>query len=190
MPQPAGANEKREQEIATAIGGAVLAAAGLERTLVGEVYRQQLLADLPIEDVEAFEKRSAGKLLGKLREQGVGEALAARIERLIVRRNKLIHGFLDDLEVAQAVMTGEGFAEVRAGVERLGMECSALSTQMQAEFAQEIEKVLDMPLEEVAKRLTVADLSRIEEPKQRAELEKAQKLIELTDWPNRPTHDP
>jgi hypothetical protein len=190
MPELDPAQEKRQQEITTVIGGAVIAAAGLERTLVGEVYRQQRLADLPLEDVEAFEKRSGGTLLGKLREQGVDAALAERIADLIVRRNRLIHGFLEDLEVAAALMTGEGFAEVRAGVEQLGNECAALSKEMQAEVGREIEEILGLSLEVIAERLAVADLSQIEDPKQRAELEKARTLIKLTDWPNPPVYEP
>jgi hypothetical protein len=75
-----------------------------ESSAMSGLDRQQRLADLPIEKVEAFEKRSAGKLLGKLREQGVESALAVRIEQLIARRNKLVHGFLDDPEVAPAIM--------------------------------------------------------------------------------------
>jgi hypothetical protein len=188
VPHLDAAQEERQEEIATVIGGTVMAAAGLERTLVGEVYRQQRLADLPIQEVEAFEKRSGGALLKKLREQGVDDALATRIEALIVRRNKLIHGFLDDLDVANALMTGAGFEEVRAGVERLRDECAAVSKELQDQVSEEIEEILGMPLEEVASRLAVADLSQIDDPKQRADLEKARALIELTDWPNSREH--
>jgi hypothetical protein len=181
--------EDRQAAIAATIGGAVIAAAGLERTLVGEIYRKQRLADLPVEDVEVFEMLSGGKLLGKLRKQGLDDAIAARIDDLIIRRNRLVHGFLDDVEVAQAIMNGDGFNEVRSGVERLGTECAALANEMQAEFAGEIEAVLALPLEEVARRLVAADLSQVSDPKQRAELEKAKALIEMTGWPNPPLYD-
>jgi hypothetical protein len=181
--------EDREAVIKKAIGSTVIAAAGLERTLVGEIYRMQRLADLPTEDVEAFETLSGGKLLGKLRKQGIDDALAVRIDDLLVRRNKLVHGFLDDIEVARSLMNGDGFDEVRSGVERLGTECGVLAKEMQSEIAHEIEAVLGMPLKEIARRLTVADLSQVEDPKQRAELAKARILIELTGWPNSPLYD-
>jgi hypothetical protein len=177
------AQETRHQELATAIGGAVIAAAGLEKTLVGEVYRQQRLAGFPSEDVAVFEDLSAGKVLGKLRAQGIDDALASRIGDLIDRRNKLIHGFFEDVDVAEAVMTGERFDVIRGGVEELGVECGALSNEMQAVVAAEMEEILGLPLAEVARRLTVADLSEVEDPGQRAELEKARTLIELTGWP-------
>jgi hypothetical protein len=180
------AQEKRYEELAAAIGGAVIAVAGLEKTLLGEIYRQQRLAGGRVEDVEVFDRLPGGKLVRKLRTQGIDGVLASRIDDLIKLRNTLIHGFLDDVDVAVAVMTGDGFDEVRVGAEDLGTECSALSRQMQAELGREIESVLGASLVDIAKYVRAADLSQIDSVEQRAELERARALIELTDWPHPP----
>lgn len=60
---------EREERLAKAIGGAVIAAAALEKTLLGETYRRQMHEDVTlIDQLATFEEQPAGRLLQKLRE--------------------------------------------------------------------------------------------------------------------------
>jgi hypothetical protein len=58
--------------------------------------------------------------------------------------------------------------------------------KLQPRFATDLAEQLGMSLEDTAGAVLRADLSKIPDAKDRAVLERARELIELTGWPNPP----
>jgi hypothetical protein len=173
----------RENLIAQAIGHTVVAAASFEKALLAEIYRRQLDADLPIDEVEdRFDSAPGGLLLRKLREQGLEPALADRIESVLKRRNGLVHGVIEDLDVIRAMSSGENIKDVVASIEELGSDCLAVSRELQHSLATFVEARHGVSLDSLAVALLRADLSEVPDPEQRATLEMARALIELAGW--------
>lgn len=182
-----GIRREHEEQLAKAIGSAVVAAAALEKTLLGEIYRRQMHEDVRlIDQLAGFDEQPAGRLLQKLREQGIDRDLADRIGEVLGRRNRLIHGFFEDIEVARAVITGERLAAVLDGIAKIEADCGVIIAKLQPRFATDLAEQLGMSLADTAGAVLRADLSKIPDAKDRAVLERARELIELTGWPNPP----
>ncbi len=183
--------DKRHEAIASVIGATVIAAASLEKSLLGAVIlREGGVASLTPKQITIFESETGGQLLGRLRGKGMDAPLVDRADDLIKRRNKLIHGLFEDVDVARAMTHGDGFDELRDGIEQLGMECHALSQELQLDHKRAVEDGFGMSLSEIATAFMKVNPSVIEDPAQREELERVRSFIELTDWPNPPLYEP
>jgi hypothetical protein len=122
--------------VALAIGHAVIAAAALEKVQLGEIGRRQLEADgQPTQSLTRtlteLESQPAGRLLRKLREQGMADDLAERIDNVLTRRNRMVHGMIEDLAVATALVTGDGIEEVLSWIAKIEADCGALIAELQ-----------------------------------------------------------
>lgn len=187
-----GIPEKYSTPVALAIGNAVIAASALEKVLLAEIGRRQLEADGQATEsltrlLTDFESQPAGRLLRKLREQGITEDLAERIDDVLKRRNRMIHGVIEDVSVAVALATGEGIDEVLARIEKIEADCGVLATEIQPLANDSLEKLYGISIQQAGRILTEAiNLDDIHDPGVRKELENARALINLYGMPDQP----
>jgi hypothetical protein len=143
-----------------AIGRAVLVAAQLEKVLLVEIAHRLvgcegfLRAD---RELAGLERRPAGNLLRRLETFGLAPDLAARIQDVIGRRNRLIHHFLADSDVL-AAMTGGDAKPVIGRVDQLAADCQALINEIGPGAFSGVERVFGSRLSELFRALRAIDL--------------------------------
>lgn len=167
--------EEQLRPLAQAIGRAVLGAAALERVLLVEIAQRRAatggLTKRLERELATLERKPAGRLLKTLRETGIPQDLAGRIEELIGRRNWLVHHFMEDGDVFLAFVTGHGLEPLVERVDRLASDCQALVNEIAPAAFSGAEQVLGATLEQLLEQLRVADLGEIEDDDLRAQLE-------------------
>jgi hypothetical protein len=134
-----------------------------------KVTHDELTAELTKELVE-LDQRPAGVLLGKLRELGIPEALGAEVERVIARRNRLIHHFMEDIQVARAVLDGEGIEQVVDRVDQLSADIQRLINEIAAAAFPGAEAALGATIPELLSAVQTVDLDSIEDDALREQL--------------------
>jgi hypothetical protein len=178
--------------VALAIGHAVIAAAALEKVLLGEIGRRQLETEgQPTESLTRLltelESQPAGRLLAKLRQQGMPADLAERIDDVLTRRNRMVHGMIEDLAVATALVTGDGIEAVLSWIARIEADCRTLIAELQPLAYQSLEERFGIDIHQAARVLTEAiNLDDIGDLGVRKDLENARALIDLYGMPERP----
>jgi hypothetical protein len=172
--------EPRLEPLIQAIGRAVLAAAALEKVLVIDIIsrhaeREGLSEHLDAQ-LSALESRSAGKLLGTLRELGIPGELAGRIDAVILRRNQVVHHFMEDPDVLRAFATGEGLDEVVERTDRLAADCQSIVNELGGPAFAGVEAALGATVPELIRLLQSAELDGIEDDAVRKQLESIRAL--------------
>jgi hypothetical protein len=181
-----------EMAVALAIGQAVIAAGALEKVLLGEIGRRQLETEAqPTESLTRLltdlESQPAGRLLAKLRKQGMAADLAERIDGVLTRRNRMVHGMVEDVAVATALVTGDGIEEVLSWIAGIETDCGTLIAELQPLAYESLKKRFGLDVHQAARVLTeVIDLDDIPDPDVRKDLENARALIRLYGMSGRP----
>jgi len=175
--------------IALAIGRAVVAAAALEKVLLGEIARRHVeRGDAPAlsDAMAALERATGGRLLLTLEKQGIDAHLAVRISDVVEARNRVVHRLLEDLQVAAAVMTGAGLDVVIADIDQIAADCKALCAELQPLAEAALDERTGMNLRQTAEWFRTVDLDQIPDPALRTEVKEARAMMELTGWPDPP----
>ncbi len=184
--------DERATLVALAIGHAVIAAAALEKVLLGEIGRRQLETEAqPTESLTRLltdlESQPAGRLLAKLRKQGMAADLAERIDGVLSRRNRMVHGMVEDVAVATALVTGDGIEEVLSWIAGIETDCGMLIAELQPLAYGSLKERFGLDVHQAAQVLTeVIDLDDISDPGVRKDLENARALINLYGTSERP----
>ena len=181
--------DTRANRVAMAIGNAVVGAAALEKILLGEIARRHVeRGESPslAEMIAPLEGKPAGLLLKKLHSQEIDSHLEERLRDLIRRRNRLVHGFLDDLDVAASIKSGDGIDIVIEGVEQIAMDCAELIAELHPLAERSMEERTGKTQAQLAEWFSTVDLNVIPDPAVRAEVEQARRAMKLIDWPNPP----
>lgn len=134
------------------IGRAVLGAAALEKMLMVEIAkrradREGLVTELA-EDLSLLERRPAGALLRTLERLGIDDDIAERISELIDRRNRLVHGFMEDSRVMAALESGDTTPLVDR-VDRIALDCQSLVDEFAPAAFAGIERIFGLSLEQL-----------------------------------------
>jgi hypothetical protein len=134
------------------IGRAVLGAAALEKVLLVDIanrraQRDGFGPDLG-DDLARLERLPAGALLQTLQQLGIDEDLAGRISELIGRRNRLVHGFMDDADVIAAFESRDVVALVQR-VDEIALDCQRVVNQLAPSAFAELEQLFGVPLEQL-----------------------------------------
>lgn len=143
-----------------AIGRAVLGAAQLEKVLLVEIAQRLVGSEgLSRADSElaGLERQPGGALLKRLETFGLAPDLAARIQDVIGRRNRLIHHFLEDSD-ALAAMTGRHAEPVIERIDQLAADCQALINEIAPGAFAGVERVVGASLPELLRALQAIDL--------------------------------
>jgi hypothetical protein len=144
------------------VGQAVIAAALLERTLVfdalGRLLERHGLGDRLRAELARLEKQPAGPTLQRLRDVGMPEDLAERVDDAIDERNWMVHRLLADPEAIAAFASGDGIDEL---VERIHT-ITVTSSQLAAELAETAfapwEQLLGISKDDLIRTLTTVEL--------------------------------
>jgi uncharacterized protein YutE (UPF0331/DUF86 family) len=166
--------------LAQSIGRAVMGAAALEKVLLVDIvnrmaHREGLREQLELE-LHELERRSGGKLLEKLKELGLPDDLAARILAAIVRRNRLIHHYMEEPEVMMALMTGAGVEDLVAEVDELAVECQQIINLIAPDALAGLQRALGATIPELIDAIKNLDSQRVENPTLRQQLQTLQQL--------------
>jgi hypothetical protein len=155
------------------IGRAVLGAAALEKVLLVEIARRHadrdgFTADLD-EALSRLERRPAGALLRELERLDLDDGIAARISELIERRNRLVHGFMEDSDVIEAIERGTTASLVER-VDRLAIDCQLLLNELTPTAFGGLERIFGVPLERLLDVLLSIDPETVTDERLRAQL--------------------
>ena len=155
------------------IGRAVLGAAAFEKVLLVDIARRRADQEGLVEEVgrelSHLERRTAGGLLRVLVRLGVAEHLAVRIQDLIDRRNQLVHGFMEDASVVNAVATRE-LAPVVARVDQIAADCQALINEIAPPAFGALETMFGMSLSGLSEMLRSLELDSISDERLREQV--------------------
>ncbi len=168
-----------------AIGRVVFAAAGLENNLRLDLLRQicerevsehgQITERLAAE-AQRTEALTGGQLLSELRSLDLSTELDARLGDAIGRRNRLVHQLMEEPELVRAITKKEPVDAALEKLERLALDCAALSLQLQAVALPKLESVLGGSATEFATALASLDPADLDDPRGRRQLEALQAL--------------
>ena len=166
--------------LAQSIGRAVMGAAALEKVLlvdiVNRMAQREGLREQLERELHELERRSGGKLLEKLKELGLPDDLATRILAAIVRRNRLIHHYMEEPKVMMALMTGTGFEDLVAEVDDLAVECQQIINLIAPDAFAGLQQALGASVPELIDAIKNLDSQRVENPTLRQQLQTLQQL--------------
>src|SRR5215469_1310302 len=177
----------------TALGQVVVAAAALEGNLRLELARllfetqprQEQNDDENLgEQIAKLEGLTAGQLLGRLRERGLPEDLERRISGVISRRNRLVHHLFEDPQLVGATTGTAASVEAIGRLERLSLECAALSVELQLFALPRIEVSIGAPKEALVDLILSLDPAQIANQTEREQVEAIQALCNAVGWPD------
>lgn len=155
------------------IGRAVLGAAALEKVLLVDIanrraQRDGFVLDLG-NDLSRLERLPAGALLQTLQQLGIDEDLAGRISELIGRRNRLVHGFMEDAEVIAAFERGDVVPLVQR-VDDIALDCQRVVNQLAPSAFAGLEQLFGIPLEQLIDVVLTIDPDSIADTRLRDQL--------------------
>jgi hypothetical protein len=160
--------------LAQSIGRAVMDAAALEKVLLVDIVNRMAQREEQREELDRelreLERRPGGKLLEKLRQLGLNTEMAARIQAAIVRRNRLIHHYMEEPEVMAALMTGAGIDALVGDVDSLAVECQQIVNLIAPDAFAGLQQFLGANLPQLLHALTALDLDLVEDPTLRQQL--------------------
>jgi hypothetical protein len=163
-----------------ALGRLVLGAAVLEKALQLEVVRAHYERAHASKDPGEYglgkvlmetERLTSGQARSQLDVLGIPEELNERIRSAVARRNALLHRPLEDADLARAIGTGEGLDEVVERIERLALDCGELGVELERFAGNRLTDILGMSRTEIAQLVADLDLSTVDNPQMRAQLE-------------------
>ena len=167
--------DERVAPIVLALGRTVLAASALEKLLVVDIAQRSAkahgLTDGLGRQLTELERRPAGALLRTLRSLGVEGDLAERIEGVITRRNRLVHGAMADSVIARPLATGEGVDVAVDYIDVLGADIQAIINEIGPGAFGGAEAALGHTMSELLAAAKTVELGSIEDPNLREELE-------------------
>jgi hypothetical protein len=166
--------------LAQSIGRAVIGAVAPEKVLVVDIANRVAQRDGLRQGLERelgeLERRPGGKVLEKLKELGLDDALAARVLAAIVRRNRLIHHYMEDPKVMLAFMTGAGIDEFVADVDSLAIECQQIINLLAHDAFTGLLHTLGADIPALIDTIANSNLSQVDDPKLRQQLKALQEL--------------
>jgi hypothetical protein len=150
--------DERAVPLVLAVGRLALGAAALEKVLLVDIVMRDFhLAgrwrDELMQELSELQGRSAGKLLGRLRELGISADVAERVDKVIRARNRVVHHLMEDVKVARAMQTGDGMEEVVADIDRIAIDCQQVVNELTLVAFPNMEAALGMTLPELAERV-------------------------------------
>ena len=163
-----------------AIGGAVVAVAGLEKALQLELVRIYFeravaAADAPpgelAKEIARVERLTAGEARHELRKLGLPADLDRRIDDVVTRRNQLVHRILEDPELVRAVASGEGIDAAVQRIEQLALDCGELAVELHRFAGGKLEARLGRSQQELLVLVQSLDPATITDPRDRRQLE-------------------
>jgi hypothetical protein len=108
-------------------------------------------------------------LLHELKSLGLHDDLRTRIAELIARRNRLVHGFLEDVDVIQAVQNGST-APLVDQVDTLALDCQRLVNELTPSAFGGLEHIFGAPLERIVDALLSIDPEALTDDRLRSQL--------------------
>lgn len=182
---PLDTTDDHAEPILVALGGVVVAAATLEKVLIADITQrtagQHGLSEELVAELAQLEMLPAGRLVKQLRALGLAEGLAARIEDVLARRNRLVHHVLEEPEIVLALRTGQGAEKVAANIEQLAADCGEISSTLAAVAFPGLEALLGASPAELAKMAAATDPAHISDDAERADLEAVQAMLAVVD---------
>lgn len=164
----------------TALGQVIVAVAALEGNLRLELARLLFAAQTERkvaegktvgEQVAELETLTAGRVLGRLREQGFPEDLERRIDEVISRRNRLVHHLFEDPQLVKAVAGNDASDDAVGKLQQLALDCAALSVELQLFALPKIEASIGASREELLDLVLSLDPAQIQQPAEREQVE-------------------
>jgi hypothetical protein len=172
-PDELGPVEPGFEPLLISIGRAVLAAAALEKVLLVDIARRRAdrdgLVDQLSEDVSKLERQPAGSLLTALKELGLTDELAQRTGELILRRNNLVHRFLEDPVIVSALESGN-IDPVIEQVDRVAVDCQTVVNEIAPDAFGGVAQIFGMPVERVVDLVRAVDPASITDERLREQL--------------------
>jgi TDG/mug DNA glycosylase family protein len=169
----------------TALGQVVIAAAALEGNLRLELARL-LFAAQGSEDVDGgktlgeqvaeLETLTAGQLLGRLRKRGLPKDLERRIDDAVSHRNQVVHHLFEDPQLVRAIGTTDAPDDTIGNLQKLALDCAALSVELQHFALPKIEASLGASKEELLDLVLSLDPAAVQQEAEREQLEAIQTL--------------
>lgn len=175
----------------TALGQVVVGAAALEVNLRLELAQLLVAAragqghaedDTLAEQIAELATLTAGQLLGRLRERGLPKSLERRIDGAISRRNWLVHHLFEDPQIVKATTGNEGSPDVIGKLQRLALDCAALSVELQMFALSKIEESMGTSREDLLGFVLSLDATQIQEQAERHQVEAIQELGNAAGW--------
>jgi hypothetical protein len=155
------------------IGRAVLFASALEKILLVDIARRRAAQDGFVaqlsDDLSKLERQPAGPLLRTLQELGLSDDLAQRISDLILRRNRLVHRFVEDPEVVAALEGGNVDTVIRQ-VDAIAVDCQSLVNEIAPDAFGGIERTFGIPLDRLVDVIVSLDPASIKDDRFREQL--------------------
>jgi hypothetical protein len=175
-----------------AIGRAVFAAAGLEKTLQLEIARLLSVRHAAEDatpsptlgqELSRLENLTAGQLLRELRDLNLPADLDKRISDAIERRNQLVHRTFEDPELAKAASSDEHMDAVVKRVEQLALDCAELAVELQLVAIPALEAILGKSRAQLIEIVRSIDPGTITDSRERKQLEAIQTFDDLKGLP-------
>lgn len=175
----------------TALGQVIVAVAALEGNLRLELARllfaahagQEVTGDKALgKQVAELETLTAGRLLGRLREQGLPEDLERRIDDVISRRNRLVHHLFEDPQLVKAIAGNKEPNDAVGELQLLALDCASLSVELQLFALPKIEALLGASKEELLDLVLSLDPVQIQPQAEREQVEAIQALGDGAGW--------
>jgi hypothetical protein len=167
--------DERLRPLLEAIGRAVLGAATLEKMLLVDIAQRRVTKDGFDDELShtlsELEAQPAGRLLQHLRELGIAPELAGRINEVLKRRNRLVHHFLEDPEVLEAIWGNVSVDPFVDRVDELAADCQRLVNEIGPLAFSGAEKALGVELPELAQSLMRIDPESVEDEELRSQVE-------------------
>jgi double-stranded uracil-DNA glycosylase len=173
------------------LGQVVVAAAALESNLrlelacciaAAETGQESTGGKALGEQVAKIETLTAGQLLRRLSEKGLPEELERRIDDVISRRNRLIHHLFEDPRLVNSVVQTEAADDAVEQLQRLALDCAALSVELQMFALPKIESLTGVSKEQLLDSVLSLDAAQIPQQAKREQLEAIQALGDIGDW--------
>jgi hypothetical protein len=183
--------DERAVPLVLAIGRLVLGAAALEKVLLVDIVMRDFQRagkwrDEFVQELSELEGRSAGKLLGRLRDLGIPANLADHVDKVIRQRNRVVHHLMEDVKVAKAMQTGDGMEEVVADIDGVAIACQQVVNELTLVAFPNMEAAIGMTLPELAERIGQIDPATIEDPQTRQQVEFARVMRDALNWEPKP----
>jgi hypothetical protein len=126
--------DERIAPLLHSIGRTVFTAALLEKLLLADIAQRAagatgITRELGAE-IAKLERRSAGVLVGRLRELGIAPEVAERLEKVLRQRNDIVHHLLEDPAAVVAIATGTGLQGIVDRIDAVAVECQHVIEQL------------------------------------------------------------
>jgi hypothetical protein len=172
-----------------AVGQALFAVAGLEKSLQLELIRLIVAgrpSDAPtrglsLESLADVERLTAGQLLAQLRTLGLPEDLDGRIGTVIQRRNDLVHHPYEDPDLVRGLAGGEDLRRAVARVEQLAVDAGELAVELQLFVVPKLEKLFGKSRDALIPIVQGLNPETINDARDRRQVEAVQAFLALDD---------